>query len=272
MLTEPLQTDSIIDEHVLHLINELELPRDEYFCPVTFELLVDPYQTECCGKHISQQALQRLSKTSCPLCKSAAFDTYPDRGFQKKVKKLKVRCQYCDQGCRWEGNLDELDKHSQESRDYHSTLHAITSIVPQEFTLNKYEEFRKSKKPWFSPSFYTSPLGYRLCLRVNAENNGHLSVYIYLMKGVNDDSLTFPFSGKVLVQLINQRSSDDKSAKHLETFIVFDDTVDKKHTARVEGSERQTYGWGNSMFLPLSNPAMIHEYLKTDCLKFRINV
>ena len=257
-------------EHGLHLINELEL-QDEYYCPIMCELLLDPYQATCCGRRISKQALQRLNKTTCPWCKSTQFGSYPDRGFERKVKKLKVRCQYSDQGCRWEGCLDELEQHNQQSKDYHSTLKTITSIVPQEFTLNKFDEFRKSKKPWFSPSFYTQLLGYRMCLRVNIEDNDScLSVYIYLMRGVNDNNLVFPFRGKVLVQLLNQ-----KSGKHHETFIVFDDSVDVKHTMRVTDRERQELGYGNRMFIPINKILagdLTHEYLQQGNLTFRVTV
>ena len=256
----------LCQEPVIYMINELELSK-EYLCPITSELLLDPYQTTCCGKQMSKQALQSHNGTKCPLCGSIPFDSYTDRGFQRKVKKLKVRCQYSDQGCRWEGCLDELEQHNQQSKDYHSTLKTITSIVPQEFTLNKYEEFRKSKKPWFSPSFYTHALGYRMCLKVAVEDNRHLSVYIYLMKGVNDSGLLFPFQGKVLVQLLNQAPANTSIKSH-DTFIVFNDAVDKMHTAKVEGTVRQKYGWGNRFFHPLN--LMAPEFLKDDCLKFRI--
>ena len=34
----------------------VEQPSDDFFCPVTFSLLLQPHLTSCCGKHLSQEA------------------------------------------------------------------------------------------------------------------------------------------------------------------------------------------------------------------------
>ena len=247
----------------LNLINVAE-QNPTYYCPVMKEILFDPYQTTCCGNHISQVAYIKLSKykSACPMCRNTEFSAYPDKPFQKKTRKLKVRCQYGDFGCRWEGCLDELLAHNEELNDYHITLKKIRSIAPEEFILTGYEDFKKSWKMWFSPSFYTHPNGYRMCLRVDAEDNGHLSVYAYLMKGVYDDSLPFPFRGTVTVQLINRD-------KLHQCDIVFDENIDPKHSMRVEEEERQIIGYGNSKFIPLHK---LRGYLEHDSLMFRVMV
>ena len=247
----------------LNLINVAE-QNPTYYCPVTKDILFDPYQTNCCGNHISQVAFLKLSenKSACPLCRSTQFSAYPDMPFQKKTTKLKVRCQYGDLGCRWEGSLNEFLAHNEELKDYHGTLEKIRSIAPEEFIMNGYEDFKKSWKMWFSPSFYTHANGYRMCLRVDVEDNGHLSVYAYLMKGVYDDFLTFPFHGTVTVQLINQENQHPCD-------IVFDENVDPKHTMRVKDEERQIIGYGNSKFIPLHK---LRSFMKHDTLMFRVMV
>ena len=239
-------------------------PNPTYYCPVTKEILFDPYQTTCCGNHISQVAYLKLSKckSACPMCRNTEFSAYPDKPFQRKIRKLKVRCQYGDFGCRWEGCLDDLLAHNEELQDHHGTLKTVRSIAPDEFIMNDYEDFRKSWKKWFSPSFYTHPNGYRMCLRVDAEDNGHLSVYAYLMKGVYDDSLPFPFRGTVTVQLINRD-------KPHQCDIVFDENIDPKHSMRVKEEERQIIGYGNSKFIPLHK---LGSYLEHNSLKFRVMV
>eukprot|EP00731_Ephydatia_muelleri_P034900 Em0084g13a len=170
---------------------------------------------------------------------------------------------YCNvHTIRWEGCLDDLLAHNEELQDHHGTLKTVRSIAPDEFIMNDYEDFRKSWKMWFSPSFYTHPNGYRMCLRVDAEDNGHLSVYAYLMKGVYDDSLPFPFRGTVTVQLINRD-------KPHQCDIVFDENIDPKHSMRVEEKERQIIGYGNSKFIPLHK---LGSYLEHNSLKFRVMV
>ena len=37
-------------------------PDQDYYCPVTLEILLEPLQTYCCGQHISQQAANRIIK------------------------------------------------------------------------------------------------------------------------------------------------------------------------------------------------------------------
>jgi hypothetical protein len=63
----------------------------------------------------------------------------------------------------------------------------------------------------FSPPFYSSPGGYKLCymlcIKVHTSGNGkgtHLSVCAYLMRGDNDDHLPWPFTGSVEAELLNR--------------------------------------------------------------------
>ena len=61
----------------------------------------------------------------------------------------------------------------------------------------------------YSPPFYSSPHGYRVCLRayLNGDGSGrgtHVSLYIVVMKSEYDDLLTWPFSHTVQLSLINQ--------------------------------------------------------------------
>lgn len=89
-------------------------PDQDYFCPVTLELLSEPQQTSCCGQHLSLNAANRLTKghMPCPLCKKQFFTTNEDKWFQRKVKELKVRCPYKTNGCFWIGEFGDLKTHS----------------------------------------------------------------------------------------------------------------------------------------------------------------
>ena len=92
----------------------VEKPSEEYFCPVTFELLIDPVQTNfCCGNHLSRAVAEQLQAQGkpCPLCKKAPLKTTDDRFFKRKVRQLKVRCHNKSAGCRCVGELGELGNH-----------------------------------------------------------------------------------------------------------------------------------------------------------------
>ena len=85
-----------------------------YFCPVTFELLIDPVQTNfCCGNHLSRAVAEQLQAEGkpCPLCEKTPLKTTDDRFFKRKVRQLKVRCHNKSAGCRWVGELGELEGH-----------------------------------------------------------------------------------------------------------------------------------------------------------------
>ena len=92
----------------------LEEPPPEYFCPVTFGVLHDPKQTECCGHHLSGSVVTRLQREGkpCPLCNDPNFTVISDKYFKRKMGELKVRCSYKRNGCTWEGELGNLDQHS----------------------------------------------------------------------------------------------------------------------------------------------------------------
>ena len=73
----------------------------------------------------------------------------------------------------------------------------------------------------YSPPFYSSPHGYRVCLRgyLNGDGTGrgtHISLYIVIMKGEYDDLLTWPIAHEVTLSLINQNDPErpDKSITH----------------------------------------------------------
>ena len=89
-------------------------PFRDYFCPVTFELLTDPRQTNsCCGRHLSREVAVKLEAEGkpCPLCKKMLLKTADDLFFQRKVMELRVRCSHRRQGCSWVGELRALESH-----------------------------------------------------------------------------------------------------------------------------------------------------------------
>jgi TNF receptor-associated factor 4 len=90
-----------------------------------------------------------------------------------------------------------------------------------------------------SPSFYTSPGGYRMVLKVDF-NKGSFGVYIRLMHSTMNGYLKWPFTGAVDITLLNQLENKNhltsrvhfKSAKAGHTkgfrkFISYSKLVDK---------------------------------------------
>ena len=89
----------------------VEQPPEEFFCPVSFAVLLEPYQTRCCGNHLSQEAYQRLQGQACPVCREENLTAMKDKYLKRKVLSLKVKCPHKAEGCEWEGELGSLEQH-----------------------------------------------------------------------------------------------------------------------------------------------------------------
>ena len=141
--------------------------------------------------------------------------------------------------------------------------------------MTEYSKHKRNGDKWYSPPFYTGPEGYKMCLRVDANGVGdgadtHMSVFVYLMRGEHDDKLTWPFRGDIAIQLVDQNKDQD----HLEHTVEFDDdtaAADEDVSGRVTVGERADYGWGLHKFVSHTELESTKQYLKNDCMKFRVN-
>ena len=152
------------------------------------------------------------------------------------------------------------------------TIGSRVRVPPFDFTVTDFEQQKAENDISYSPSFYTHPRGYRMCLRVHANGwntckGTQVSVYVCLMTGEWDNYLKWPFRGDVTIQLLNQ--IEDKG-HHEKTLDFADDTPDDC-TARVTVGERAA-SWGWSQFI--SHRALSYDkncqYLKYNSLHFRI--
>ena len=142
------------------------------------------------------------------------------------------------------------------------------------FKFTKYAERKFNNAHVFSPPFYSSPGGYKLCIKVYANGIGegkgtHLSVYAYLMRGYNDNHLPWPFTGTVEVELLNQL----KDGYHHTMSIGFRKSDRGK---RVKDGDRAITGYGQPKYITQSSlnyQAFYNcQHLKDDCLYFRMSV
>ena len=99
------------DEYHFDEYDFVEKPSEDFYCPVTFDLLREPYQLLCCGNHLSTKAAIWLQGHPCPVCKEANLNAVPDKFFKRTVNQLKIRCSNKSLGCKWVGELGDLDRH-----------------------------------------------------------------------------------------------------------------------------------------------------------------
>ena len=147
-------------------------------------------------------------------------------------------------------------------------------MTPFEFSMRNVEQQKAENDHWYSPSFYTHPRGYRMCLSVDANGYGNdvgtsVSVFVCLMRGKWDNYLKWPFKGDVTIQLLNQ--IEDKG--HYEKILDFTDDTPDDVTGRMTTRERAVR-WGWRKFISHNalnyDQAKNCQYLKYDSLHFRI--
>ena len=231
-----------------------------------------------------------MVKVSCP---HRRCTTYLKRRNLPKHRKVclfeRVPCKYSTIGCTTVVERKNLKEHERDSQ-YHlqlavETVHqqqikignmqAHSREMPVVYKFNNFNQHKTANDDIYSPAFYTSPKGYKMCIKVYANGCGdykgtHVSVYVYLMKGENDDYLPWPFTGKVTVELLNQL--EDKNHHSVSTIF----TSDKDVSQRVVDEERSSRGRGWSKYISHSNLdrniAINCQYLKDDRLHFKISV
>ena len=78
-------------------------------------------------------------------------------------------------------------------------------------TITQFSHCIRLKNAYFSPPFYTSACGYKMCLKVYAAGDvgTHVAIHGFLMKGEYDDSLLWPFCADIVIDILNWR--DDHS-------------------------------------------------------------
>ena len=184
-----------------------------------------------------------------------------------------VACAYESLGCGVRMLRKDAEKHKREAREKHMDL-ALDTVSSREeqhktlsegeaiiFKLPGYASKKEKNGIFYSPPFYTSSGGYKMCFRVDANGNGdgagtHVSVFTKLLEGRYDDQLDWPFLGTITYELLNQLADD----KHYSSVSVLD-TDDDMHV----GSSR-----GYPKFFPHSSlshdPATNTQYLLDDTL------
>ena len=174
---------------------------------------------------------------------------------------------------------EEINKQKKEINKQQEEVKVMSEKVragqagPCVVKMPQYYRHKTSSQEWYSPPFYTSPGGYKMCIKVDANGNGdaagtHVSVFFRMMKGRNDDNLAWPFTGEVIITLLNQLA-DKNHHSRTTSFSKGNDMC-----RRVVDSEMAPTGYGQPKFIPHDrlDAKWNHQYLMDDCLYFQIEV
>jgi TNF receptor-associated factor 4 len=109
-------------------------------------------------------------------------------------------------------DIKELRKKAQQTsaKVTQNIFPTITFKIPDFFT------YRIAGERFVSIPFYTSQQGYKLCVCVYPNESNYVKVQVHLMKGEYDGNLDWPFSGKIRVELLNQKADSNHHMKVTE--------------------------------------------------------
>ncbi|KAL5502882.1 hypothetical protein EMCRGX_G009731 [Ephydatia muelleri] len=223
------------------------------------------------GKHLVEctDVMIRCPRSGCEVtAKRRDMESH-----SAKCPKVQIACPYTKVGCTFACLREHMPVHVKEAIQDHLDK-AITALQLSRSVVVRLPEFSKKKEAnhvWYSPGFYTHFNGYKVCISVypnghlNAKST-HLSVFISLMSGENDDNLVWPLRATFTVTLLNQiRDANHRSH-------VF--TIDEKHNKCKVLGDSPGPGIGYTTFAALSelnlDEAKQCQYLRGDTLYFRV--
>ena len=95
----------------------VELPQKgfQYECPICLLILREPHENSCCGYNYCKTCLDSVLNKTCPMCKQEKFTVFHNKGMERSLNCLHVRCVNEKSGCTWKGLLGEYTKHLNEN-------------------------------------------------------------------------------------------------------------------------------------------------------------
>ena len=111
----------------------VEEPPNDMVCPVLRSVMLEPYQTDCCKRHLSAEVATDLARRGggCPLCGKPGFTNRPDQHFRRIIRELQVHCPHRRRGCEWVGGLSDMDRHVESCPRKNSPLETDLAQLSQ---------------------------------------------------------------------------------------------------------------------------------------------
>ena len=148
-----------------------------------------------------------------------------------------------------------------------SQLCRVVGIPPYDITFSNYQQVKARNGDIDSSPMYTHPGGYKFKLKlfpdglvISIDHGAYVSVEVHLLKSDHDAELKFPVKFTITLQLLNQQRDQDHHTRDIRCEI-----KTRERIGRV-GSD-----WTFILQADLKwSLAKQTQYLKDDCLKFRI--
>ena len=239
-----------------------------------------------------------MTRVSCPNhCHSSNISRFKLPAHLSICANELVSCTYVNAGCSVMIQRQDLSTHLEQNMATHLQMAMETNTKlalklketeeqlevrypPVTFKIPMFRKLKESRLPCRSANFYSHPDGYKMCIVAYpyGKHSGFgtsLSVFVHFVRGSNDEYLTWPFRGKMEIELLNQVSD----TKHHSLTLNFSEDCTAGYTSRpirVLSDMEMSDGWGFEQFFPFKELESVNEnpdcqYFKDDCLYIRLS-
>ena len=142
------------------------------------------------------------------------------------------------------------------------------SHLPVVVKMTGFSEKKEHSIQWFSDPFYTHLNGYKMQLSVipdgdtGSSKSSHMTVSLYLVKGLYDEQLEWPMKGEYEVKLLDQVTN---SIHHSVTSL-----INRENSNRPTTSRNQYASWYSQMFISHKTLTTTNNFIKKDTLYFKV--
>ena len=191
----------------------------------------------------------------------------------EKVKKLEYENETLKQQICKMNQESKAEKEILARRSF--SLESSIGVPPFMFVMDSFQKRLSENSNYMSPPFYTNIGGYRMRIKVTPfgiffGEGTHVSLTIYIMKGVFDDFLRWPFRGSITIALLDRLEDKD----HCVDTITFDNGTSIKASGRVKNGELNETGLVSYHFVDHAwlkpNSKRSLRYNPDDCLHFKV--
>ena len=137
--------------------------------------------------------------------------------------------------------------------------------------MDNFAQHKEDDDTWYSTPFYSGPQGYKMRLQVDANGDGsgagtHVSVYVQIIQGEYDDTLTWPYTKTVDFEIINWKDA----RHHVQRTVDFSRGSGRCNNKPTE--EEGNKGWGQSKALPHNQlRGEDNQYINDDTLYIKVS-
>lgn len=215
--SELVETEDLQDHELQRLREHLALLLSSFLEAQASQNQVGPELLQRC--QILEQKIATFENIVCVLNRevervavTAEACSRQHRLDQDKIEALSNKVQQLERSIGLK-DLAMADLEQKVSELEVSTYDGVFIWKISDFARKRQEAIAGRTPAIFSPAFFTSRYGYKMCLRVYLNGDGtgrgtHLSLFFVVMKGPNDALLQWPFNQKVTLMLLDHNNRE----------------------------------------------------------------